>query len=34
MGKQYNKAIKKTRREAYNKRKVAAVKVKKKTGAK
>jgi hypothetical protein len=34
MGKQYNKAIKKKRREAYNKRKVAAVKAKKKTGAK
>jgi len=30
MGKQYNKAIKKKRRQAYNKRKVAKVNAKKK----
>jgi hypothetical protein len=29
MGKQYNKTIKKNRRKAYNKRKTAAVKLKK-----
>jgi hypothetical protein len=34
MGKQYNKAIKKKRRQAYNKRIVAKVKTKKKAPAK